>query len=141
MKRWSLALTILIFVLGAAQGVLVMAAVLAPPDWTLPLLITAISCILLALIAGGVSTWIDYLSGDDPTGPRDFLEFMFAVILITWPADYLQRSYGFNLWLTASAISTVVMPLWWLRASARTRAAGRLRSHEHDAGDDGSETI
>jgi hypothetical protein len=128
MKRWSSPLTTLFWVFLAAQWALVVTgALLAPPNWTLPLVGAAIICILLAVIAGAVDTWIDR-SGADFASSRDLLEIVVVGLLIGWPAIYLEKNHGFNWWLTVSTISVIVLPLWWLYARARKRKLGRFAS-------------
>jgi hypothetical protein len=128
MKRWPSALTTLFWVFLAAQWALVMtAALLAPPNWTLPLLGAAVICILLAAIAGAMDTWIDR-SGADFASSRDLLEIVVVGLLIGYPAIYLETNHGFNWWLTGSTIALIVLPLWWFYARACKRRAARFTS-------------
>jgi hypothetical protein len=83
--------------------------------------LTAIGLIFMALILGYITMWIDYRSGADPTGPKDFLEVMAVMALVFSSATALEKTHGFNWWLTASAVAAIVIPLWWLYLNARKR--------------------
>ena len=126
--RWSRRLSQVAVLLLVVQFVLVMAAVALPSDWHMPLLLTAMVCIVAACILGLTTVWIDYRSGADHAGPRDLLEVMIVGLLIVGPAIYLEKNHGFSWWLSAACIALIVMPPWLLYLRALRRKADRITS-------------
>lgn len=107
---------------------LVIVAAASPMDWHMPLLLTAMVCVVVACILSVIAMWIDYRSGADRTGPRDALEVMIVVLMIGWPAIYVEKNHGFSWWLSAAGIALIVLPAWLLYLRARRRKADRVTS-------------
>jgi cbb3-type cytochrome oxidase subunit 3 len=86
---------------------------LLPADWSLAASLIAIGLVFLAIVLFLVVIWLDYRSSRI-VGPRNLLKVVAVGFPVIGAAEALERTYGFNWWLTAAAIAMIVAPIWWL---------------------------
>ena len=72
------------------------------------------------------------ISGDQFLFGADFQFKVLAVgFVVIGAAEVLEKTYGFNWWLTAAATAMIVAPIWWLYL--RRSKNGRQEQRRWDA--------
>jgi hypothetical protein len=127
---WPWTLTKLCLALFLAHFLFIIGAgLLLPADWSLVASLTAIGLVFLAIVLFLVVI-CDYRSSRI-VGPRNLLKGLAIGFLVIGAAEVLERTYGFNWWLTAAAIAMIVAPIWWLYL--RRSKNGRHEQRRWDA--------
>jgi hypothetical protein len=111
---WPWTLTKLCLALFLAHFLFIIGGgLLLPADWSLVASLTAIGLVFLAIVLFLVVIWLDYRSSRI-VGPRNLLKALAVGFLVIGAAEVLEKTYGFNWWLTAAAIAMIIAPIWWL---------------------------
>jgi len=111
---WPWTLTKLCLALFLAHFLFIIGAgLLLPAGWSLAASLIAIGLVFLAIVLFLVVIWLDYRSSRI-VGPRNLLKVLAVGFLVIGAAEVLEKTYGFNWWLTAAATAMIVAPILWL---------------------------
>jgi hypothetical protein len=122
---WPWVLTNLCLYFLLAHFLLIIGAGLLFPDWSHIAGVTALMLAFLAVVLFFIVIWLDYRLRAGRAGPRSLLGVLVVGLVVIAAAEILEKTCGFNWWLTATATATLVVPIRWLYL----RRANRRQQH------------